>query len=75
MFFKWKQPKVKMESMVYGEYLTKHPDMVPENISLDTPGYVVTSVDYGNADTNSLPFKKDDWIEADYVKKNFENVI
>lgn len=73
--FEWKLPRITAEPVVYGAYLVQHHDMIPEaGINLDTEGYVITDVDYGNADSNVLPFKKGDWIEKSYVETNFRQV-
>ena len=75
MTFEWKLPRIEVKPMVYGEYLTLHPSMIPEpKISLDTEGYLVEEVDYGTASENVLPFNKDDWVEKKYVESNFRQI-
>lgn len=75
MKFEWKVPRIVTEPMVYGKYLTLHPDMMPEpKIPLDTKGYLVQEVDYGMTEENKLPFKKGDWIDEDYVSSNFREL-
>ena len=73
--FQWKLPRITVESVSYGAYLVQNPDMIPEaGIDLNTEGYIVTDVDYGDTDSNTLPFKKNDWIEKSYVETNFRQV-
>lgn len=76
MRFEWKLPRITADPMIYGKYLTLHPDMMPQQgISLETAGYFIKDVDYGSAEENQLPFKKGDWVEEDYVKNNFREVM
>lgn len=73
--FEWKLPRISVEPMVYGAYLTKHPDMVPEpKIELNTEGYLIVEVDYGDPEDTKLPFNKGDWVEKEYVIKNFRQL-
>lgn len=73
MKFEWKLPSIEADPMIYGKYLTLHSDMIPEqDVSLETEGYLIRSVDYGSAKGTHLPFKVGDWIDKKYVEGNFK---
>lgn len=76
MLFEKKRPRITVRPMVYGEYLTLHHDMIPAvKISLETKGFLVEDIDYGTEEDTKMPFNKGDWIEEEYVKNNFNEIL
>ena len=68
----WKVPRITVKPMKYGEYLMINSNMVPRNdVDLNTDGYLISKVDYGNAEPTKLPFLVNDWVEKEYVDTNF----
>lgn len=73
--FELKRPQIFAEPMTYGDYLMKNTNMPPrDGVPLNTEGYIVTGTDYGDSEPTSLPFKNGDWVEKDYVNKNFVEI-
>lgn len=76
MLFEKKRPRIEVRPMVYGEYLTLHREMMPAvNIPLETKGFFVEETYYGTEEDTKMPFNKGDWIEEDYVKNNFNEIL
>lgn len=75
MIYEWKLPRIETRPMLYGEYLVMNKTMLPQkDIDLNTEGFLIENVDYGEPDDTKLPFQKGDWVEKDYVTKNFREV-
>lgn len=76
MLFEKKRPKIEVKPMVYGEYLTLNKDMIPvNNIPLETKGFLVEETYYGTEEDTKMRFNKGDWLEEEYVKNNFNEIL
>ena len=73
--FELKRPQIFVEPKKYGEYLMENPKATPrDGIPLETEGYTITGLGYGDAEITRLPFKVGDWIDAEYIKNNFNEI-
>jgi len=73
--FELKRPQIFAEPKKYGEYLMETPNATPQDgVPLDTEGFTITGLSYGDAEITRLPFKVGDWIDAEYINSNFTEI-